>query len=124
VSPVAFVAGIIVGLLVAGALGVVLARRARAALVGEMVDRLSPVLEKRARDLGVSVSIVPSARIGLSGDIELREVSGLERLMRLAEAIEEKDHHQLGYVDTLRVSKDEVDAHMPATRTAVRPTSR
>jgi hypothetical protein len=50
------------------------------------------------------------------GDLQLDATDPLTRVLRLADTIDEHEHTQLGFVDTIRVSKEDVDVKLAAKK--------
>lgn len=115
-----FLTGLVAGTLCGAATCAVLARRSRLALGRTLATRVAPILERRAAALGIHARSSPSVDVGHDGDLVLHGTDAIEQVLRLADAIEEQEHAQLGYVDTIRVSKDEVDANMPVVQSGPR----
>jgi hypothetical protein len=97
------------GASVAAALVTWSARRSRGALARRVVSAVRPVLERRAVALGVPLG---ATEVGMRDDGEL-EIRGagdeLARVLQLADSIDAREQGQLGYLDTVRVSKDAMD---------------
>jgi hypothetical protein len=107
---IGFVAGAGLAAMVTALLGL----RARRAAVKRLTTRVAPLLERQAAALGVATTSNPSVGIGRDGELVVDADDEAARLVRLCDAIEERDHGHVGYVDTLRVSKDEVDGLLKA----------
>ena len=58
----------------------------------------------------------PSVDVGDDGELQVQERDSFARLMRLADMVEEREHAQLGYVDTIRVSKEGVETSVRKRR--------
>jgi hypothetical protein len=101
---IAFAAGIAVGALLAA----IAMQRRRSALLHELRVRVLPVLERRAVTLDLPTHSAPQVNVSGDGDLQLETADPLTRVLRLADSIDEHEHAQLGFVDTIRVSKDEV----------------
>ena len=103
------VIGFVGGAGLAAVFTALLGLRARREAVRRIVARAAPLLERQAAALGISTTSNPSVGIGRDGELVVDADDEAARLLRLCDAIDEKDHGHVGYVDTLRVSKDEVD---------------
>jgi hypothetical protein len=111
---VALAVGIVGGFALAGASFAVMVRRMRAAMVREVVARVGPVLERRAAALGLPSQSSPEVDLGRDGELEVRHEDGFARLLRLADAINSQEQAQLGYLDTIRVAREDVAAELAA----------
>lgn len=109
---IAFAGGIALGALVA----VIVMQRQRAAMVRELNVRVLPVLERRAVTLNLPTHSAPQVNVSGDGELELDSADPLTRVLRLADSIDEHEHAQLGFVDTIRVSKEDVDVKIAAKK--------
>lgn len=98
------------------------ARKRHEAHARRVRERVAPVLERRAAALGLPVS--QTVRIGVDheGELELRGHES-DPLVALAEAIEAHEQGHLGFIDTVRVSRDEVDQNVRTTNPSRRRAS-
>lgn len=81
-------------------------------MLREVLARVGPVLERRATALGLASPSSPEVNVGRDGELVLEHADGLARLLRLADAIEAHERAQLGYLDTIRVAKDDMAAQL------------
>lgn len=110
---IALVLGFVTGALCAGVVCAIVVRRTRIALERQVVQRIGPVLERRAAALGVAVPSSPEVGVDpKNGELVLRTEDALTRMFRLAETIDNHEQSQLGFLDTIRVSKEEVSAQL------------
>jgi hypothetical protein len=96
------------GLLVGGVVVALVGSRGRATLKQRVLTHLGPLVDRRAALLGVQADSLTKVDVGSDGELELDGSDRFERLLQVADIVEEREHAQLGYVDTIRVSKDEV----------------
>ncbi len=108
---IAFLAGVLVGAVIVAA---VLQRR-RAAVMAVMHRRVLPVLERRALMLNIPTQSSPQVNVSGDGELQLDADDPWSRVLRLADAIDEHEHSQVGFVDTIRISKNDVDAQVSRT---------
>jgi hypothetical protein len=120
----ALITGLVAGTLVAGLTLSIIARRMRSSMVREVTRRVGPVLERRAHALGIEMRNTPEVNVGNDGELEItRDEDELGRLLRVADSIDQHEHAQLGFVDTIRVSKEEVDKHIDESKAKARKSS-
>ncbi|MEI8258154.1 MAG: hypothetical protein WCJ30_20955 [Deltaproteobacteria bacterium] len=108
---IAFLAGLVVG----GVIVAAVTQRRRAAVTRAMQQRVLPVLERRALTLNLPTQSSPQVNVSGDGELQLDADDPWSRVLRLADAIDEHEHSQVGFVDTIRISKNEVDAQVSRT---------
>jgi hypothetical protein len=111
---IALILGFLSGVLLSAVGFAALARRNRNRLVQDVRNRMGVTLERRAIALGIPMDSPSAVGVGADGELEVRHGDELERLMRLAEAIENHEAAQLGYLDTMKVARDQVAAEIAA----------
>lgn len=102
---IAFAAGLVLGVI---ACAIAMGRR-RGALERDLQVRVLPVLERRAHALNLPTTSTPQVNVAGDGELQLDAADPSDRVLKLADAIDEHEHTQLGFVDTIRVSKEDVD---------------
>jgi len=111
---------ILIGFLAGLALGMVITatvlQRRRAATVRALQEHVLPVLERRAIALNIPTQSTPQVNFSGDGDLHLDESDPMSRVLGLGEAIDDHEHSQVGFLDTIRISKEEVDQQVSASR--------
>lgn len=115
VAPVvALLLGFCTGAVSAGLSVGVLVHRRHIAATRALRERVTPVLERHAGTLGLPVSQTVRVSLGNDGELEVR-ASDPDPLVSLLDAIDAHEQGHLGFVDTMRVSRDEVDQQLRTT---------
>ncbi len=113
VAPLVLLALVFVGGGVLGAIvGWTVGRASASRAVRALALRVAPVLERRAIALGIATPSSPSVGVGRDGELTIDSADVVDRVRRTCDAIDEKETPQLGYVDTLRISKEDVEVYM------------
>lgn len=111
---IALLLGFCTGAISAGLSVGVLVHRRHLAAVRVLRERVTPVLERHANALGLPASQAVRVGLGVDGELEVRSAD-TDPLMALVDALDAHEQGHLGFVDTMRVSRDEVDQHLRTT---------
>ena len=112
--PLLIVIGFLAGLVLGAVATVVVMQRRRDAIVRELHQHVLPVLERRAIALNLSTHSTPQVNVSGDGELQLDATDPLSRLLAIADAIDDHEHSQVGFLDTIRISKEDVDQQVSA----------